>query len=57
MVQAGTPCAVSYERWTSLIARASILYPVLHIRSIERIYGNKGPDVVEKLFNNPGSTL
>ncbi|ELR12555.1 paired amphipathic helix protein sin3, putative [Acanthamoeba castellanii str. Neff] len=26
---------------------------VLHIRSIERIYGNKGPDVVDKLFNNP----
>jgi hypothetical protein len=33
------------------------LYSVLHIRSIERIYGNKGPDVVDKLFNNPGSTL
>eukprot|EP00005_Dracoamoeba_jomungandri_P004864 CAMPEP_0174252262 /NCGR_PEP_ID=MMETSP0439-20130205/1801_1 /TAXON_ID=0 /ORGANISM="Stereomyxa ramosa, Strain Chinc5" /LENGTH=1190 /DNA_ID=CAMNT_0015332775 /DNA_START=101 /DNA_END=3673 /DNA_ORIENTATION=+ len=26
---------------------------VLHIRSIERIYGTKGPDVVEKLFTNP----
>lgn len=26
---------------------------VLHIRSIERIYGNKGPDVIDKLFNNP----
>lgn len=26
---------------------------VLHIRSIERIYGNKGPDVVDKLFTNP----
>ncbi len=31
----------------------NFVFPVLHVRSIERIYGNKGPDVVEKLFNNP----
>jgi paired amphipathic helix protein Sin3a len=30
---------------------------VLHIRSIERIYGDKGTDVLDALYNSPAVTI
>jgi histone deacetylase complex regulatory component SIN3 len=33
------------------------VFTALHLRNIERIYGVKGPDVIEGLYCNPSAAI
>eukprot|EP01114_Cavostelium_apophysatum_P019570 TRINITY_DN6344_c0_g1_i6.p2 TRINITY_DN6344_c0_g1~~TRINITY_DN6344_c0_g1_i6.p2 ORF type:complete len:658 (+),score=243.67 TRINITY_DN6344_c0_g1_i6:2183-4156(+) len=38
-------------------AKLDTMLDVCHVRSIERIYGERGPDVVDALYSNPSMTI